>query len=191
MEVFGSPGGGGIGKTDHPVFFQGDALHFQEGFPVPLFQVEVEPGLVVPEFRLDSGKAGEASLFQPFLDHLVGGLGIHIDEPGAFFHRHQVVSGLPFGIVTGGEVHPGPWDQQFPAASGVLHMAGFFLTIDFHLGDEPVGPGTEGTGSDVGVVHEKSGPFLRDSRFPSCSCCCRKAGTHLCWHCCSRCHLCI
>ena len=90
---------------------------------------------------------------EPFSGGEVGSLGVHIDEPIAFFDGDQIVFGLPVGIVRALTPDLRPGSEQFSASACVLDMADFHLPVDLHVSDKTVGPVDKNAGHHVFVMH--------------------------------------
>ena len=88
----------------------------------------------------------------PFIKDLIGSLGIHVDEPGSFLYRDEVIGGLSVGVGALGQPDLGPGEEKLPSAAGVFDMDGGHFPLQKDLGHKPVGPGEKDSRGDVGVM---------------------------------------
>ena len=96
---------------------------------------------------------------EPFPGGSVGGLGVHVDEQIALLDGNQVVLCFAGRVIRLLAPDPCPRGQQLPAAARVLHVDGFRLPIDFHMGNKAVGPVQKDSGNHIGIKHGMC-PFL-------------------------------
>ena len=162
-QVLGPPEGGRVGEVDRPVLLQRDPFYLQKGIgPAPL-EKEVEPAVPLPHFPAEHlGRAAVARQQQAAIGdglggHLVGGLGIHVDEQIPLFHRDKGEAGLAAGAAAAVlQPDPAPRHQQLPAPAGVFDMDRLLLAAGQpDPGHKPVGPGEKGSRQNLIVLHQQ------------------------------------
>ena len=118
-----APFGGGIGKACNAVRFQRDSFDFQKTCLVPFADHKIEPGFSAGNFPpdLSSGREQPASR-QPLRRHIVGNLGVHVDEQTVLVDSDQIVLCLPCRIIRNSQINGRTRNQQFPAPPGVLEQ---------------------------------------------------------------------
>ena len=158
-QVLGPPLRGGVGESADPLVLQGDPLDLQKALPAVLHKGQVKPGIPVDGLPAEVLNFPQPSGTEPFPGGSVGGLGVHVDEKIPLLHGDQVELCFPGRVVGALAPDPCPRGQQLPAASCVLYMDNFRLPVDFHMGNEAVGPGKKNPGNHIGIKHGTC-PFL-------------------------------
>ena len=102
-----------------------------------------------PEILHGAKAAGK----EPFPGGAVGCLRVHVDKAVALADGDEVIFGFAAGVI--GPLAPDfcAHGQKLPAPAGIFDVDDFRLSINLHMGDEPVGPGQKSTGGHVGVMH--------------------------------------
>ncbi len=90
----------------------------------------------------------------------IGRLAVHVDESGSLIHGDQVIGGPASGRRSLAQDHPGTWNQKFPTASCVLHVANGPLSRQKNVGDEAVGPFQKDRFANGVVSHGSKYSFL-------------------------------
>ena len=98
----------------------------------------------------------------PFIKDLIGSLGIHVDEPGSFLYRDEVIGGLSVGVGALGQPDLGPGEEKLPAAAGVFDMDGDHFPLQKDLGHKPVGPGEKDSRGKEDLLSEMGGKCPTD-----------------------------
>ena len=139
-QMFGTPLCGRIGESTDTVIFQCHTLDLQIADLAVFDEGKIKPGVAAEAFGFKIFDFSKASRKQPFPGGNVGSLRIHVDQALTFADGDQVVVGLAgrIGIVAAPYRCAG--GQQFPAAAGIFYMDRFFLTVDLHFCDKPIGP---------------------------------------------------
>lgn len=148
FQMFDAPQRGRVGKTGVAALFQRDALYFHEALAaIGSFPVKVKAGVAPHCFGTQQRQPrAECPGPGPLGKDLVGGLGIHVHQQWAFFHRYQIILRFAGGVVPRGQVDGGPRHQQFPATAGVLYMDGLGFAVQQDPGHKTVGTGQKGCG---------------------------------------------
>jgi hypothetical protein len=69
-------------------------------------------------------------------------------------HENQIVLGFSVWVIPVLTPDLRSRLQQFPAAAGVFHMDNLFLSVNFHMGNKPIGPGQKPARYDVLILHK-------------------------------------
>ena len=138
-QVLGTAFCGCIGEGTDTVIFQRDTLDFQKALLSILGEGKVETGIAMEAFCLLIFDFSQTAGQQPFFCCRIGCLRIHIDQPVTLAYGDQIVSGFAGGIRVEAAENLCAVCQQFPAAAGVFHVDGFFLSFDFYFCNKTVG----------------------------------------------------
>ena len=155
-----------VGKAGHAVVLQSHALDLQIAL-LSRFIADEKIQTRVSAYRLGlhdlqppHTRQGQCAGKQGLLCHLVGRLGVHIDQQRRgvlplLFHGDKGISQLSAAHTAGEilQIDPRPRQKQLPAAPGVLHMHRRFRAVQADTGDKTVGAFQKDRGADVRIDH--------------------------------------
>ena len=98
-----------IRKGCHIMILQRNPLDLHKGFsPGSTLNIKVKSGMTESRFRsYQAYILIQSAACKPFSHHLIGGIGIHIDQAAAFIHHHKIIGCGTGRIITGLQIYPG------------------------------------------------------------------------------------